>query len=67
LGGVAMSIQQFLPQGGGDYLIQIQLRNPPVGAPVFQAVWMSDQVSLAVWVDGSSDSPVPIPVIITRQ
>lgn len=56
VGGVAMSIQQILPQGAGNYLIQVLLTNPPTG----------DQVPLAVWVDGSSDGSVPVPVTVPQ-
>ncbi len=55
-GGVAMSIQQFLPQDGGACLLQVQLTNPPSGS----------QVPLEVWVDGSNGGPVPIPITIPR-
>jgi len=56
-GGVAMSIQQLLPQGNGAYMIEVQLTNPPTG----------DQVPVAVWVDGSSGGSLPIPVTIPAR
>jgi hypothetical protein len=46
--GASMPIVQVLPQGGGVTLIQVQLKQPASGA-------------LAVWVDGSSWPPDPIP------
>jgi uncharacterized protein (TIGR03437 family) len=56
LGSASMTIAQILPQNGGVFLIQVQLIQPPTGS----------EVPLAVWVDGSSWPPVPIPVIRPR-
>ena len=56
LGSASMTIAQILPQNGGVFLIQVQLIQPPTGS----------EVPLAVWVDGSSWPPVPIPVIMPR-
>jgi uncharacterized protein (TIGR03437 family) len=56
LGGASMIFAQILPQNGGVSLIQVQLTQPPTGS----------QIPLAVWVDGSSWPPVPIPVIMPR-
>jgi hypothetical protein len=50
LDGDLAPIAQILPQPGGVYLIRVQLAPTATGA-------------LAVWVDGSSWPPVPIPAI----
>ena len=50
LDGALAPIAQILPQPGGAYLIRVQLARAATGA-------------LAVWVDGSSWQPVPIPAI----
>jgi hypothetical protein len=52
--GASVPIAQILPQAGGVYTIQVQLTQPATGA-------------LAVWVDGSSWQPVPIPVLDPGQ